>query len=73
MEAIRRINAKETNFNVCGPDQTKIRTDMAVNLGMVKMQNTGLTAVMPPQVIPIVGMNTHEITTDGLNFAEKIF
>ena len=73
MEATRRISAKETNSSVCGPDQMKIGTDMAVNLGRVMMPSTGLTAVMPPQVIPVAEMNKHEITTNDLNFAEKHF
>ena len=61
MEATRRISAKETSFRVCGRDQTKIGTDIAINSGMLMMQSTGLTAVMPPQVIPAVGMKNMKL------------
>ena len=63
-QATQRASSTETNFSVCGPDQTKVGTEMALNLSMVLMQTSGLAAVMPPQVIPLVEMNKYKIITN---------
>ena len=39
------------NFSLCGPDGTKVGTDLGLTVGMVMFRHNRKVAVAPPQVI----------------------